>query len=213
MGLRSSSSVSIDNKYKLTSKLKKSVDRLSKYRIDLFLLSIRVVVLLLWGTILLTKQQFGNGVQIVFAGIIFLSDAFDGIFSRRFVPKPSQYTFRMADSFVDKMGILLFLIILLQLHDLPLSTAIIIVTYNIILVLPPVLKIVSGRRGSYGWIQATFWSRFYAFSVGIYFLSAIMTEIPIKHEVFFSYYFVVIGIFSLLSHLIKIQNLEEVNNV
>lgn len=205
----SRTSVALLNKQRTILKLKRGVSKISKYRIDLVLLFIRAVVIIVWGILLLSGKSLRLETQIAFTGIIFLSDAFDGIFSRRFVSKPSQYIFRIADSFVDKVGILFFLIVLLQLNYLPLSTASAIVIYNIILVLPPVVKILQGEQREYCLIQATFWSRFYACSVGIYCLSSIVTNFSFKYERIILCYFIVIGILSLLSHLEKIRKLEE----
>lgn len=46
---------------------------------------------------------------IAFMAIIFVSDALDGMISRRFCSPLEQYKFRISDAAIDKVGILAFL--------------------------------------------------------------------------------------------------------
>lgn len=179
-----------------------------KFRMDLFLLVLRGGVIALWVALLGNSVQMSILLQIAFATIIFISDALDGVFSRRFTTSAQQYQFRILDAFVDKIGMLLFVITLVALKKMPYITPAIIIGYNVILVLPPILKIFISDQKDIQWIQATFWSRFYAFCVGIYCLLSIMTDIAVKYKLTASFSFLVLGFISFISHAKKIKQLE-----
>lgn len=181
-----------------------------KLRVDLFLLIVRGGVIALWAVLLGNSVQMSIPVQIFFATIIFFSDALDGVFSRRFTTSTQRYQFRILDAFVDKIGILLFIVTLITLKKIPYITPIIIISYNVILVLPPILKILIGEQKNLQWIQATFWSRFYAFCVGIYCLLSITTDIAVRYKLAISFFFLVLGIISFISHAQKIRRLKGV---
>lgn len=192
----------------LTKIQHRSGDNTPKLRVDLFLLIVRGCVIAFWVCLLRNSVQMSILLQIIFTVIIFISDALDGVFSRRFTTSTQRYQFRILDAFVDKIGILLFIITLVTLKKVPYITPIIIISYNIILVLPPVFNILMSEQKSLQWIQATFWSRFYAFCVGIYCFLSIITDIAVKYKLTISSFFLVLGIISFISHAQKIRRLK-----
>ena len=182
----------------------KSIDY--AFCIDIILLAVRLFTISIWSYFLLHAANPSIFFQLCFVSIIFFSDAIDGIISRRFSTPSHQFLFRILDTFIDKIGILAFLITLLFLGSIQLSVFFIIIGYNVLLVIPPIVKFLYGNDRHLKWIQATFWSRFYAFSVGIFcFMAANFNLSFFAGEI--CSYFLFLALFSFISHIIKIRNI------
>lgn len=176
------------------------------FGIDIVFLAIRLSTIIIWSYFLLGATTLPIFFQLCFVSIIFLSDAFDGIISRRFSTQSHQFLFRILDTFIDKIGILAFLVTLLYLRLIQVSVFFIIIGYNVLLVVPPIIKLLYGIDNHLNWIQATFLSRFYAFSVGIFcFLAANFNLNSFTGEI--CSYFLVLALLSFISHIIKIRNI------
>lgn len=176
------------------------------FYIDIILISVRFSTIIIWSFFLLGTINSSIFFQSCLASIIFLSDAIDGIISRRFSTPSHQFLFRILDAFIDKIGILIFLVTLLFLRLIGVSVFFVIIGYNVLLVVPPIVKLLHGIDIHLSWIQATFWSRFYAFSVGVFcFLAANFNLSSYDREI--CSYFLIIALFSFISHIIKIRNI------
>lgn len=117
-----------------------------KLRLDIILLCIRVCTIILWISILWLSIEIDLLLQIIFMLIIFVSDALDGIISRRFCLPLQQYKFRILDALVDKMGILGFLLTLFCLRRISYMTLSVIIGYDLLLVIFPIVYIIKGFK-------------------------------------------------------------------
>lgn len=182
---------------------------LAKLRLDLALLSIRAVTIVVWLGFLWMSIEMQLSLQVCFTAIIFLSDAFDGIISRKFCLPLEQYRFRILDTVVDKIGILLFLVTLLYLKRISHTVIYLIMGYHILLILFPIAYILSGHSKNIAWIQATMCSRLYAISIGLYCFFSIVCDTALAYKREWALYFLVLGMVSLVSHIVKIKKLKE----
>lgn len=186
--------------------MKKNI--VAKLRLDIILLCIRAVTIVIWISIILLSVEMSLLLQIIFMAIIFLSDALDGIISRKYCLPLQQYNFRIMDAAVDKIGILLFLVTLFALKRISCITLFIIIGYNLLLILFPVVYIFVKSTKNVNWIQATMLSRFYAISVGLFCFLSIVYNTELKYEKIWGWYFLILGMFSLTSHILKIKKIK-----
>lgn len=178
---------------------------ISQIHFDVILLTIRIFTIVIWLILLQQAKTFALNVHICFMMIIFFSDALDGIISRRFSSAKEQYYFRIADATVDKVGILLFMVLLLKLNLISIQISCVIIVYNILLVIFPIIKIIDKSQENIELIQATLCSRIYTLSVGIYFFISIISDILVPNNIGLIY-FVILGFISIISHIVKIKN-------
>lgn len=188
--------------------MKKNI--IAELRLDRVLLIIRMGIIIIWLGTLWNSVKLDFFIQLLFTVIIFLSDALDGMISRRFCAPLEQYRFRILDATVDKVGILGFLLTLFCLGRSSYNTIFAIIGYNILLVVFPLMYMWRGLSKNVAWIQATGVSRFYAMSVGLYCFFALVndTSLELEYERVWFVYFFVLGIIALTSHVIKINNIK-----
>lgn len=184
-------------------------DVLPKLYLDKLLLVIRALTILIWIIAMWMSVEIKTEMQVGFVIVIFFSDALDGIISRHFTSPRQQYWFRIMDSTVDKFGILIFLGTLFFLKRIKVSSFFIIIGYNILLVIFPIIYIFGNSLKRTEWIQATIWSRIYAISVGVFCFLATISNNALQYGSWWEGYFVVLGIVSFISHLRKIKKLKE----
>lgn len=186
-------------------------DFLPKLCLDKVLLIIRVVIISIWIVALWKSYDIKFEIQIAFVAIIFISDALDGIFSRRFTLPEQQYWFRIYDATADKLGILFFLGTLFYLKRINISLLLVIVGYNILLVIFPLIYIFGSSIKRVDCIQATIWSRFYAVSVGLFCFSAASSNLALQYSSLWALYFTTLGVVSLFSHMYKVKKVKGEN--
>lgn len=183
-------------------------ENMAKLRLDLVLLGIRAITIALWLFILWTSIEVGLSLQIFLMMIIFLSDALDGVISRKYSLPSQQYRFRILDAAVDKIGIFGFLAMLLYLGSISYDVFFAILGYNALLLAFPFFYILGGHSQNVAWIQATLFSRLYAASVGVYCFFSIISDSGLKHREEWFVYFLIIGGISLGSHIIKVKKVK-----
>lgn len=153
--------------------------------------------------------------QLFFVLVIFLSDALDGMISRRICLPLEQYRFRILDTIIDKIGILVFLTTLLLQDRISITLLLVIVGYNILLEIFPIIYILQRKKErKIDWIQATIFSRFYAISIGLYCFWSMSYRVKLKYEREWIIYFLILGLVSLISHIcfFKIrENIEKIS--
>lgn len=206
------SSIITKNETRFSDSLKRSEIStiMSRFRADIYLLIVRAITIVLWVSLLLCKIDVSLGMELTFAAIIFISDTLDGIISRRYASGIQKFWFRVLDALVDKVGMFIFLVALLALGHIALSVVLCIIVYNTIIVVPPIIKLLGKYEKDLPWIQATFSSRFYAFSVGMFCLLSLNVDMNIQYNQICFIYFLFLGIFSLSSHWVKIKKIKEV---
>lgn len=193
---------------KLNKWVNKLQDILPKFYLDKVLLVIRALTILIWVMAMWMSVEIKIEIQVCFVTIIFLSDALDGIISRRFTVPRQQYQFRIMDAAVDKFGILFFLGTLFCLGRINMSSLFIILGYNIFLVVFPFIYILGNSSKKVDWIQATIWSRIYAISVGLFCFAATISDVALRYCSWWALYFIVLGIMSFVSHLNKMKRIK-----
>lgn len=186
---------------------------IAELRLDKVLLIIRIGIIAIWISFLWKSVEMHFSLQLLFTIIIFMSDALDGMISRRFCTPLEQYKFRILDAVVDKIGILGFLITLFWMGRSSYNTIFTIIGYNLLLIAFPLIYISRGSSKNVAWIQATVFSRFYAISVGMYCFFAIVNDIGLRYESAWSVYFFILGIIALISHVIKINKIKNCKGV
>ncbi|MCI9447191.1 MAG: hypothetical protein HFH36_07305 [Lachnospiraceae bacterium] len=183
-------------------------ENIAKLRLDLVLLGVRAVTIVFWLYILWMSIEVRLSLQIFLMMVIFLSDALDGVISRKFCLPSQQYRFRILDAVVDKIGILAFLMMLLYLGRIGLDVLWMIVGYNVLLLVFPFFYILGRRSQNIAWIQATLFSRLYAASVGVYCFFSIISDSGLKYGKEWFVYFLIAGVVSLSSHIIKVKKVK-----
>lgn len=186
-------------------------DLMPNLHIDILLLILRALTIIAWIILIMREINVSIYLQLTFVAIIFISDALDGMISRRFSSAPRQYLFRILDALVDKVGMLFFLFALLSIGHISISNFFVIIGYNILLVILPLTNIFGGDTKQLSYIQATIWSRFYAISVGIFCFLSINVKFVIQANQLASFYFVALGLISFISHFLKIRKIKEQN--
>lgn len=186
-------------------------DIFPKLCLDKVLLVIRVIIISIWIIALWKSNDIKLETQIAFVAIIFISDALDGIFSRRFTLPKQQYWFRIFDATVDKLGIIFFLGTLFYLKRIDISLLLIIIGYNVLLVICPLIYIFGKSIKRVDCIQATIWSRFYAVSVGLFAFGAASSKVALQYRSLWAFYFTTIGIVSFFSHIYKVKKIKGEN--
>lgn len=181
------------------------VNIMPKLHVDICCLLLRILTILIWVGALMQGRKLSVAIQTVFVGVIFITDAMDGMISRRFSTERQKYYFRILDAFVDKVSMLFFLLVLFFLHYFELPLLICIIAYNVVLTLPVIIKILCSTEKKLSWIQATLISRLYAMSVGIFCFLVLNIDFVKEYQNISFLYFVILGILSLFSHLIKIK--------
>lgn len=179
-----------------------------KYHFELIFLVLRLTAILVWLTFLIYYKNIALYLQLILANIIFVTDAMDGVISRRFTSPNEQYLFRILDALVDKIGIILFLTILVALDKISSKVFLIIICYNALLAIPAILRVFSTEKKELGWIQATLISRLYAFSVGITCLIACNVQFTKEISNLLFGYFILLSVISYISHIVKIVRLK-----
>jgi phosphatidylglycerophosphate synthase len=177
-------------------------------RIDIVFLLLRFVTIITWAVLLISGHNVTMELQLIFVAIIFITDALDGMISRRFSNDCQKYRFRILDAVVDKVGIFLFLLVLIFLDLVIVPIALTIITYNVILTMLFVKKTFRRTPRNLSLIQATMTSRFHAFSVGIFCFFVLNNPSAVNYNTIWLIYFVLLGILALISHFRKIQRLE-----
>lgn len=175
---------------------------------DKVLVTIRAITILIWIFAMWSSLELKIEIQLFFVVVIFLSDAFDGMYSRRYTHPKQQYWFRIIDSTVDKLGILFFMVTLFDLERIKVCNLFIIIGYNFLLIIFPVVYIFGKSLKNVDKIQATMWSRFYAVSVGLFCFGAAISNIAIKYSFLWTIYFSVLGIISVFSHINKLKKIK-----
>lgn len=187
--------------------MKKKV--ISTIRWDILLLKIRAITIVLWITMLWTSVSIKFSLQLFFVLVIFLSDALDGMISRRNCLPLEQYRFRILDAIIDKIGILAFLTTLLFQDRISITLLLVIIGYNMLLEIFPIIYILQRKKErKVDWIQATIFSRFYAISIGLYCFWSMTYRVKLKCEREWIIYFLILGLVSLISHIIKIIKIK-----
>lgn len=184
---------------------------LPKLCLDKVLLVIRIIIISIWIIALWKSHDIKLEIQIAFVAIIFISDALDGIFSRRFTLPSQQYWFRIFDATADKLGILFFLGTLFYLKRISISSLLVIIGYNVLLVIFPLTYIFGKSIKRVDCIQATIWSRFYAVSVGLFCFGAASSNLALRYSSLWALYFITLGVVSLFSHIYKVKRIKEEN--
>ncbi len=192
----------------MTNHFKRTFVLLNRIHMEFFLLIVRFFAIITWIFMLYSRRSISIQHQIFLLFIIFVSDALDGVISRQGQNSEKKCTFRLLDSTVDKLGILFFLISLIDTGRIGHMTPLCIIIYNIIISFVAVYIKKLHKKQRLDYIQATLCSRFYAICVGIYcFVANNITIVDVgdKHVMWF---FLGLGFLSLISHALKFKRIK-----